>query len=58
MGLIIGFIELVTTNNYDTLSNLHSLQTNTPHARPSQFIAVNNGDFSQPTMNCTADRRL
>jgi hypothetical protein len=38
--LEIGFIyhlRIVTTSNYNTIANLHTLQITTAHAKPSQF---------------------
>jgi hypothetical protein len=60
-GLEIGFIDhlqIVTTSNYNTIANLHTLQITTAHTKPSQsaftshFSAtdLNNGDSSVSTL--------
>jgi hypothetical protein len=35
-GLIIGFIELVTTNNYKSITDLHTLRITTANTKSSE----------------------
>jgi hypothetical protein len=63
-GLEIGFIDhlqVVTTSNYSTITNFHTLQITAAHAKSflsdvtSRFPVtdLNNGDSSASVLNCT-----
>jgi hypothetical protein len=62
-GLEIGFIDrlqVVNTSNYNTISNFHTLQITTAHAKSfqpavtSRFLVMdpNNADSSASVLNC------
>jgi hypothetical protein len=58
------YIQIVTTSNYNTIANFHTLQITTAHTKPSAFTShfpvadINNGNSLASALTKSSLHRL